>query len=213
MTSHRIFFVERQSLPPHVLPKRKTSLSAGVDLYNTTFQEIEPQGRVLIPCGWEIILPPNHYGRIADISSFSLKTGVHVIAGVVDNDYEGELGVLLSNPTRKSVIIEPYTRIAQLIITPYCDYRPALITTVIRKQINLLSDRSDSGFGVASTSQVFGELGNNSHLSSIHKKNETWCGCQGTGWTTPAPSTIQSTNEANRASEEPITEEYATPAL
>lgn len=203
---HKIWFIPKKALPPHVYPSRKTSRAAGIDLYSTKTVQIDSQEHALLSCGWEIILPPQTYGRIADVSSFSLLTGMHVISGVIDEDYEGEIGVVLSNPTRNRVVVQQYTKIAQLIITPYCDYRPAIMTNVMRSQINLLSDRGTAGFGFKSTVKLFDEH-TKADIVFSPSQDEAWSWCQA-GEQQQATQTIHCTSgeTARNAPAKPIAE-------
>jgi dUTP pyrophosphatase len=172
---NRLIFVARKPLPPDVFPRRKTNSSAGIDLFSLEKREIPSQSRALINTGWEVTLPPNTYGQITDVSSLTLLTGVHVINSVIDEDYHGEIRVLLSNPTQVSIILQPYTKVAQLIVTPYCNHQPAVITNALRSHISFMSAQSPVGFGHASSTEA--DSPNpvlNLSTNSIPDSNETW---------------------------------------
>jgi dUTP pyrophosphatase len=177
---NRVHFVAKRPLPPEVFPKRTTRAAAGIDLFALETRELKPQTRALIGTGWEVMLPMNTYGRIADVSSLTLLTGVHVIGGVIDEDYEGEVCVLLSNPTANTIVIRPCTKIAQLIITPYHNSQPAIITPALRSHIELLSARKTSGFGFTNAQEA---LSANQDLSthSVSTGHETWSRCKDRG--------------------------------
>jgi dUTP pyrophosphatase len=51
----------------------------------------------LVSTGLQIALPPNHYGRVAPRSGLASKHFIDVGAGVIDEDYRGEIKVLLFN--------------------------------------------------------------------------------------------------------------------
>jgi dUTP pyrophosphatase len=51
----------------------------------------------LISTGLQIAIPRNHYGRIAPRSGLALNHFIDVGAGVIDQDYRGEVKVLLFN--------------------------------------------------------------------------------------------------------------------
>jgi len=53
---------------------------------------------------------------VAPRSGLAVKHGVDVLAGVVDADYRGEVGVVLVNLGASTVTLEKGDRIAQLII-------------------------------------------------------------------------------------------------
>ena len=44
--------------------------------------------------------------------------GIHKVAGIIDSDYRGEVGIVLHNTTKDKYKIEKHDRIAQGILTP-----------------------------------------------------------------------------------------------
>jgi dUTP pyrophosphatase len=56
------------------------------------------------------------YGRIAPRSGLASAHGISVLAGVIDADYRGEIGVMLHNTGEFPVTISHGQRIAQLIL-------------------------------------------------------------------------------------------------
>ena len=77
------------------LPVRATPGSAGLDIFAVEDQWILPGTTIVVKTGLKLADCPNNiYLRIAPRSSLGVK-GIHVLAGVVDNDYRGEIGVVL----------------------------------------------------------------------------------------------------------------------
>lgn len=74
--------------------------------------------------------------------SIALK-GVHIVPGVVDNDYTGEINVAAAAPTG-AISISAGERIAQLILLP-------LITNV---GFTLPQDRSNKAFGATGETEM-----------------------------------------------------------
>ena len=70
---------------------------------------------MLVKTGQSISMPTGCYGRIAPRSGLALKKFIDVGAGVVDEDYRGELGVILFNFGEKNFKINTRDKIAQLI--------------------------------------------------------------------------------------------------
>ena len=98
-------------------PSRATPGSVGYDLYSTEDHIILPGHRAVVSTGIQIGLPPGTYGRIAPKSGQSVKHGIHVGAGVIDQDYSGEVKVVLFNlDMNKTFVIRQGYRIAQLVI-------------------------------------------------------------------------------------------------
>ncbi|WP_197484155.1 dUTP diphosphatase [Halioglobus sp. HI00S01] len=106
------------------IPKRGSEHAAGFDLQAAHAAEIPPGGRCLIKTGFAVRLPDGHYGRIAPRSGLALKHGLDVMAGVIDIDYIGDIGVLLYNTTADPFEIGEGDRIAQLIVER-CSYMDA----------------------------------------------------------------------------------------
>ena len=80
-----------------ILPKRGSEFAAGLDLYSPVSGMIEPSQRLLVPLDISIELPKGTFGHILPRSGLALKNGIHVGAGVIDEDYRGNVGVLLFN--------------------------------------------------------------------------------------------------------------------
>ena len=55
----------------------------------------------MVKTGLAITIPPETYARVAPRSGLAVKHGIATGAGVVDEDYRGELGVVLFNHGRQ----------------------------------------------------------------------------------------------------------------
>jgi dUTP pyrophosphatase len=102
-----------------IIPTRAHSGDAGWDLYANNEEPIHLEfgNRVLIPTGCQVSIPIGYYGRVADRSGNAWKYGIHVLAGVIDSQYRGEVKVVLANLGYDGFMIKKGDRIAQLIIT------------------------------------------------------------------------------------------------
>jgi len=100
------------------LPERKREGDAGLDLYCIEDFEIEPNEIKIVRTGIAIEIPKGHFGLIKDRSGLAAK-GLHVLAGVVDENYRGEVKVVLINLGKEKLKFEKHSRIAQLLIIPY----------------------------------------------------------------------------------------------
>jgi dUTP pyrophosphatase len=100
------------------LPERKREGDAGLDLYCIEDFEIEPNEIKIVRTGIAIEIPKGYFGLIKDRSGLAAK-GLHVLAGVVDENYRGEVKVVLINLGKEKLKFEKHSRIAQLLIIPY----------------------------------------------------------------------------------------------
>jgi dUTP pyrophosphatase len=124
------------------LPKRGSLRAAGFDLCLDQDQVVlHPGKRAICKTGIAVGLPPGTYGRIAPRSSLAAKSGIDVLAGVIDQDYTGEIGVVLLNTDDKTHVYRRGERIAQFIVEAYlhCDL----------EEVHDLDStaRGDGGFG------------------------------------------------------------------
>jgi len=122
------------------LPERKREGDAGLDLYCIEDVEILPNEIKLISTGIAIEIPKGYFGLIKDRSGLASK-GLHVLAGVIDENYRGEVKVVMINLGKEKIKLEKFSRIAQLIIIPYAK--------VEVEEVEELSEteRGEKGFG------------------------------------------------------------------
>lgn len=120
-----------------ILPARANRYAAGYDLRIPNDQDLVV-GLNKVHLGFAIEIPTGHYGRIACRSSLA-KAGMSVEAGVVDEDYRGEVIVLLR--LREPLKVERGWKIAQMIITPYASPEIELVDNLSTTQ------RGSGGFG------------------------------------------------------------------
>jgi len=115
--------IKRLRSDAHV-PSYATAGSAGLDLTAALDAPItlEPGQHVAVPTGIAIALPPNTEGQVRPRSGLAARHGVTVLnaPGTIDEDYRGELRVLLINHGQEPFVIEGGHRIAQLVVTPIC---------------------------------------------------------------------------------------------
>jgi len=100
-------------------PNYATPQSAGADLYSTEFHILKPGERKLFKTGIAMCIPESVYGRIAPRSGLAYKSGLDVMAGVIDPDYRGDVGVILINLGQEDKNILVGDAIAQIIFEKY----------------------------------------------------------------------------------------------
>lgn len=102
------------------MPTKAHPDDAGWDLYANNNEEIhiEYGQRVLIGTGCSFGIPGGYYGRIADRSGCAWKHGIHVLGGVIDSTYRGEVKVILANlGMEEGFVVRKGDKIAQIILT------------------------------------------------------------------------------------------------
>ena len=99
-------------------PTRETAGSIGYDLRSPRFARIPPRGGTYyLPLEKAFQIPKGHYGRLAPKSELAIYRSIGVLAGVIDQDYTGEVFVLLINHDDKlSYQIRPEDKIVQLML-------------------------------------------------------------------------------------------------
>lgn len=94
-----------------------TGGAAGYDLASVENTTVHPGGAAhLVSTGLRVALPKGSVGFIKSRSSMAYKHNLEVGAGVIDEDYRGEVKVLLRNFGDRPFTIEPGMRIAQLVV-------------------------------------------------------------------------------------------------
>jgi dUTP pyrophosphatase len=98
------------------IPTQGTRFAAGYDLYAAEDAVVVCGTRKLIKTNISMEITPGYYGRIAPRSGLAYKNGIDVLAGVIDSDYRGDIGVILYN-TDKNIDfnVKKGDRIAQII--------------------------------------------------------------------------------------------------
>lgn len=114
---------------------------AAFDLRSAEEKEIKPGERELIKTGIKIAIPKNHVGLIWDKSGLASKNGIHIMAGVIDSGYRGEICVVLKNLGNEVFKIEKNMKIAQMLIQP--------VILAELKEVDKLDEtnRGENGFG------------------------------------------------------------------
>ncbi|MBX9701970.1 MAG: dUTP diphosphatase [Acetobacteraceae bacterium] len=131
------------------LPSYATAGAAGMDLLAAVGAPvvIPPGGRALIPTGLSIALPPGHELQVRPRSGLALRHGIVLpnSPGTIDEDYRGELGVILLNAGAEPFTVERGMRIAQAVLAP--------VVRAAWREVPSLPDtsRGTGGFGSTGT--------------------------------------------------------------
>jgi dUTP pyrophosphatase len=114
----QIFRVRPSAVVPHYATQGAAGLDLSADLDAPVV--LEPLGRARIPTGLVIALPRGYEGQVRPRSGLAAKHGITVLnaPGTIDEDYRGELAVLLVNLSNRPFTISHGERVAQLIVAP-----------------------------------------------------------------------------------------------
>src|SRR5580698_1665677 len=127
------------------LPHYATAGAAGMDLLAAVQVPvtIAPGQRALIPTGLTIALPSGYELQIRPRSGLALRHGITLpnSPGTIDEDYRGELQVIVLNAGDAAFTIERGMRIAQAIIAP--------VERAVWREVQELppTQRNTGGFG------------------------------------------------------------------
>jgi dUTP pyrophosphatase len=126
-------------------PTKGSALAAGYDLRSAYDYVIPAQDKIVALTDLQIRVPPHTYGRVASRSGLAAKHFIDVGAGVVDEDYTGNVGVVMFNHAKIDFEVKKGDRIAQLV----CEVieHPELEECKILEETN----RGEGGFGSTGT--------------------------------------------------------------
>ncbi|MBL0226529.1 MAG: dUTP diphosphatase [Geobacteraceae bacterium] len=129
------------------LPGYATTGAAAMDLRACLSQSltVQPGETALIPSGIAIsIHDPGLVALLVPRSGLGIKHGI-VLAntvGVIDSDYQGEIGIGIFNRGKTAYIIEPGERICQMMFVPVTQ-----VTLGVVEEFSVDSARGAGGFG------------------------------------------------------------------
>jgi dUTP pyrophosphatase len=127
-----------------VLPERAYSGDAGLDLAACDRHELGPGERAVVGTGLAVAIPEGYAGFVQPRSGLAAKHGITVVnaPGLVDSGYRGEIRVVLLNTDQSDpFVVDPGTRIAQLVVLPVPELDPVEVEELPE------SERGVRGFG------------------------------------------------------------------
>lgn len=123
------------------IPTRGSQYAAGYDLYSTEDVLVPERGSAVVSTKTFMEIPPGHYGQIASRSGLAFKYDIYAFAGIIDEDYRGEIKVKLINHSDIPFTIGDKDRIAQIIFHKYNTFDFNVVKSLEE------SKRGDAGFG------------------------------------------------------------------
>jgi len=127
--------------PNAFTPTRGSLKAAGYDLYSAYDYVVPARGKELVLTDIQIAVPSGCYGRVAPRSGLAVKHFIDVGAGVVDEDYRGNVGVVMFNFADEDFQVKKGDRVAQLILERICVAELEALPTLDN------TDRGSGGFG------------------------------------------------------------------
>jgi dUTP pyrophosphatase len=134
--------------PDAMLPERAHPGDAGFDLRAIEDVEVGPGERAMVRTGLAVAIPDGHAGLVLPRSGLASKHGLTLAnaPGLIDAGYSGELICSVVNLDRgEGVKLARGDRIAQLVIVPVPEFRPAWVDELPP------SGRGEGGFGSTGT--------------------------------------------------------------
>ena len=131
------------------LPAYATEGAAGMDLLAAVSAPVTlaPGRRALIPTGLAIALPRGHELQIRPRSGLAMRHGIVLpnSPGTIDEDYRGEIQVIMLNTGDAPFTVERGARIAQAVLAP--------VLRATWQEVEVLADtaRGSGGFGSTGT--------------------------------------------------------------
>jgi dUTP pyrophosphatase len=114
-----VFWIRCEVDDDDLVPKYQTQGSAGCDIYANEYLMIKPGQRATVATGLKIELPSGFEAQVRPRSGLAAKYGITVLnsPGTVDEDFRGEIKVILLNTGDEEFIVNKGDRIAQLIFS------------------------------------------------------------------------------------------------
>lgn len=125
------------------LPAYATAGAAGMDVVAAEDLVLAPGARHAVATGFAIAIPPGYEVQVRPRSGLALKHCITCLntPGTIDEDYRGEVKVILANLGDQPFTIARGERIAQLV--------PAPVQRALFEEVAVLdeTDRGSGGFG------------------------------------------------------------------
>lgn len=136
--------------PDAQLPSFGTKGAAGMDVRSVEQVILGVGERRLVRTGLGCFVPEGYELQARPRSGIAFKNGVTVLntPGTIDEDYRGELNILLINLGDDDFVVSPGDRIAQIVMAPVT--RPAEIDWIDAQEVEQ-TERGEGGFGSTGT--------------------------------------------------------------
>ena len=125
-----------ESIPGHIIG------DTGYDIFAVESRIIGAKDSCVVPVGFKVgFITEGYWFRVEARSGLSFKHNVIPHFGVVDNQYKGDLGILLYNLSDDNYPVTVGDRIAQLVVYPIIEAKIEWIDKAVE------SNRGEKGIG------------------------------------------------------------------
>ena len=135
-----------------ITPERANPSDAGLDVFFCPSDGegiyLRPGDTALLQTGLKFGVPHGYMLEVKNRSGNASKRSLLVGACVVDSGYDGEVFVNLHNVGKKVQLVDPGTKIAQVVLIPVVHFRPIEIDTDNLYDFPMtISNRGDGALG------------------------------------------------------------------
>ena len=126
-----------------ILPNYAHKEDAGMDIFSNEDVVVKAKEWALIKTGFSMELPHGYEAQVRSKSGLSLKSGIIVLnsPGTIDENYRGEVCVIIMNVSKEDYHVEKKQKIAQMVINKV-EHLKCVETKEISK-----TQRGEGGFG------------------------------------------------------------------
>ena len=127
-----------------IIPHYAHNGDAGMDVYSSEDNTLNPGERKLISTGLSFEMPKGYEMQVRPKSGLALKNGITLLnsPGTLDSGYRGELKVLMFNTSDQTYSIKKSEKIAQIIIAKYEEAEMIEV-----EELKTNTSRGEGGFG------------------------------------------------------------------
>lgn len=127
------------------MPAYMSRLASGMDLLAAVCDPIiiRPLERALIPTGIAVELPQGFEAQIRPRSGLAVKYGITILntPGTIDEDYRGEIKIVMINLGNEPFVVKRGDRIAQLVVAKRYSVEVEEVFEITE------TERNEGGFG------------------------------------------------------------------
>ncbi len=134
-------FIVKFCVPPGAHKPSTSYKSSGIDLPIQDDLVLNPYQSILTDTKTKFLIPKGYYGQIAPRSS-SAKLNLYIFPGVIDNDYTGNIKIVIRNLSSDPIKLNHGTAVAQLLIIPILHPELQQEADIVRN-----TERGDGSFG------------------------------------------------------------------